>query len=336
MEEGYVLVENQEIPSLPSSCTIFVSNVSKKANEKSLREFFGICGQIKTVQLEDAGENQNALIVFENDEAAKTAIFLNDTFMFDGTINVIPYSEHVGTEQPSNNNSPNNTNVQQQGEQPQQNSFWVNSLASAYMFGNKAWKKVIEFDDKHKISATINEKANQLDQNFKISERSKIAAQKLGEFADNIDNSFAIKDKTQKISTKTTETLTNLRERNEKTQTFFQKLDEVGKKIGNTWEDTMKRAQEKIEIVKVEIKRREEEEGGKNGEVVQMQDLDKTNENSSLIENEQLPPVNNEDNSNNTKINYNNDLIILESSPVLTPTTQVHQKNNNNNKNKKK
>jgi len=296
--DGYVLIENNEplYPNLPSGTAIYVSNVSNKANEKSLREFFGICGQIKSVTLEPHGENQNALIVFENDEAAKTAIFLNDTFMFDGTINVIPYSEHVG-------NEPNNDNqeTQSQTNEESQNSFWVNSLASAYIYGSKAWKKVLEFDDKHKISATINEKATQIDQSWKISERSKIAAQKLNEIAENVDKSFHIQENTQKLTTKTNETLHNLRERNEKTQSFFHKLDEVGQKIGSTWEDAMKRAQEKIDIVKLEIKRREEEEN--KTEVINMVDLEKTlentQENTPQIEIETVTETHQQTNENN-------------------------------------
>ena len=53
-DDGYVLIENSEplYPNLSSNCTIYVSNVSKKADEKSLREFFGICGQITSVSLE--------------------------------------------------------------------------------------------------------------------------------------------------------------------------------------------------------------------------------------------------------------------------------------------
>ena len=265
------------------------------------------------------GDTQSAMIIFENDEAAKTAIFLNDTFMYDGTINVISYSEHVGEKTPTEN-----TNQQTNQQSNQQNgSFWVNSLASAYMFGSRAWQKVLEFDDKHKISSTINEKANQIDKSLKISERSREAAKKLEELAGNVDKKLHIKEGTQKISDKTSQTLTNLRERNEKTQNFFKKLDEVGQKIGHTWEDAMKNAQQKVDLVKNEIKRREEQNG--ETETVQMEVMDDT----PLLQPESTSNTTENNTENNTE-NINSTTSQTESVQTETSNTENSNTENNN------
>jgi len=260
MEEigNETLNETAEIyPPLPSCCTVLASNISLKATETSLREFFGICGTIKKISIETTNDGdkqiQTALIVFENDEAAKTALFLNDTFIIDSAIIVVPYNGSVSSTSNEGAQSSPTTATQ---EPP---GMFVNALASAYMFGSKAWQSIVEYDQKHKISETINKKANEIDKNYGITDKGKAAVNKVEQVADNIDKKLGITEGTTKIATKTNEKYTQLRERNENTNKFFERLDNVGKSITNTWEDAMKRAQQKVDILREEIKKRENE-----------------------------------------------------------------------------
>ena len=47
----FVLLNEEPSYILPSNCTILATNISPKATESSLREFFGICGVIKKISL---------------------------------------------------------------------------------------------------------------------------------------------------------------------------------------------------------------------------------------------------------------------------------------------
>jgi hypothetical protein len=291
-KDEFVIV-NDEFPSyplLPSDCTVFASNISMKATETSLKEFFGICGAIKKVSLQAINEGekhyQTAIIVFDNDEAAKTAIFLNDTFIIDSAITVSPFKGEV----PQRTNQTNQTNQQstsQQTQQTQQPGFFVNALASAYIWGSKAWQKAVEFDDKHKITATIQEKANQVDNSLKISENTKIVVQKVTAASDSLDKSLGITENTNKLANKTADSYNTFKHRNEKTEKFFENLDSMSKKVVSTFEDTMKVAQQKVDLVKTEIHRREDEE--KNAKIAteeikeEAKEEKVANENTSLL-----------------------------------------------------
>ena len=200
---------------------------------------------------------QSAIIVFENDEAAKTAIFLNDTFIIDSPINVVPYNGEVSPPPVSSASQPSQANNNQQQQSP---GLLVNTLASAYMFGAKAWQKVVEFDKKYHISESIQAQAQKVDNSLGLSQKSQVASEKISEVADNLDKSLKITESTNKIATKSNEKLEQLKHRNEKTEKFFQNLENLGKKISTTWEESMKVAQQKVDLVKAEIQRREEEE----------------------------------------------------------------------------
>jgi hypothetical protein len=249
---------------LPSNATIFASNVSLKATESSLREFFGICGEIKSISLQKTTEGekqfQTAIIVFESDEAAKTALFLNDTFIIDSAIKVSPYTGDLSSDKPQSDQS-SESNAQSNAQQPAQDpGMLVNLLASAYMLGAKAWQSVVEFDSKNKISSTIQEKAVAVDTQYKLSEKSSNATKKFTEVANEVDKSLKITENSNKLAEKTNASFVAIKTRNEQTEKFFDSLNVLGQKITTTIEEAVKVGQQKIDLVRSEIKRREEEE----------------------------------------------------------------------------
>jgi len=214
---------------LPSNATIFASSVSLKATETSLREFFGICGEIKTISLQKVTEgekqSQTAIIVFESDEAAKTALFLNDTFIIDSAIKVSPYtgdlpSEKTESQQTNQSNAP--SNAQQPAQDP---GMFVNLLAGAYMIGAKAWQSVLDFDQKNKISSTIQQKATEMDTQYKISEKSQMASKKITEVANGVDKSLKLSENSNKIAEKTNASYVALKSRNEQTEKIFRQFE---------------------------------------------------------------------------------------------------------------
>jgi len=210
-----------------------------------------------------------AIIVFENEEAAKTALFLNDTFIIDTAISVVPHTGDVSPDSKTTDSNTPATQIQQPSQnnqtQEQAPSLFVNFLASAYMMGVKAWQSAVEFDSKNKITATIKEQAAAVDNQLGFTEKTKAVTKAAGQ---------QISDSYQK-----------LRQRNEQTQKFFEKMDNLGQKISTSFEDAVKIAQQKVDLVKAEIKRREEED--KKDQVTTMEELSEEhiNENTPLMAN---------------------------------------------------
>jgi len=275
---------------LPSNCTIFASNISPKATESSLREFFGICGVIKKISLDQTQEGekstQTAIIVFETDEAAKTAIFLNDTFIIDSAIQVVPYQGEFSSDsqQPI-----------QEIQPPAKPSVFVNALASTYMFGANLWQKAIQFDKQHQITATIQQKAKQVDESLGLSQKTKVVGEKISQVAENVDKSLKITENTNKLAEKSSNSFNALKHRNERTEKFFSNLDVLGKKISNNFEEAKKVAHQKVELVRAEIKRREEEEKANNP--LELEEM--SNEKTFLLSDT-------DNNNNNSNSNENN------------------------------
>lgn len=66
------------IPSEPTPNLVQVTNIGKETSQETLRDFFAYCGKIKDFELESAGDQQKALILFESEKAAKTAELLSN------------------------------------------------------------------------------------------------------------------------------------------------------------------------------------------------------------------------------------------------------------------
>jgi len=85
-----------------------------------------------------------------------------------------------------------------------------------------------------------------------------------------------------------------------KTEKFFQNLDILGHKVTHSFEEAVKVAQQKIDLVRGEIQRREEEE--KKGQITMDEMKDEvtvSNETSSLMSDTDNPINDNVSNNNN-------------------------------------
>lgn len=83
------------------SASVFVSNVSPSATEKTVSDFFSFCGRISQLFLRadansPAGEDppvQCAVVVFESPAAAKTALLLTNALIIDRAVQVALYQD---------------------------------------------------------------------------------------------------------------------------------------------------------------------------------------------------------------------------------------------------
>ncbi|GAM19665.1 hypothetical protein SAMD00019534_028400 [Acytostelium subglobosum LB1] len=76
---------------------VFVTNISYKANTKTVSDFFSFCGKIIDLVLrEDAARSaQEGIVVFETESAAKTALLLTNALIVDKVIQVVPYNASI-------------------------------------------------------------------------------------------------------------------------------------------------------------------------------------------------------------------------------------------------
>eukprot|EP00761_Pharyngomonas_kirbyi_P011359 gb/GECH01011384.1/.p1 GENE.gb/GECH01011384.1/~~gb/GECH01011384.1/.p1 ORF type:complete len:321 (+),score=85.51 gb/GECH01011384.1/:1-963(+) len=158
---------------------VYVSNISGSTSEKEVQDFFSFCGGLeRVVQAEDpvaSGEGkQFAVVVFEEEAAASTALLLSNAVIGDVPIAVQPYGNsmpqpapHPSSQEATSNNGKTATAV-------------VASLAAAgYLTGEG-------------VLAEMKNKAHQYDSKLNISNKARYAFEVSAKACRDIDRDFQI------------------------------------------------------------------------------------------------------------------------------------------------
>jgi len=152
-----------------------------------------------------------AIVQFETESAAKTALLLTNALIVDRPISVIPYPPKTVT--PSEPTSAPPTPVPEEkithrdfggvkDEERTKTSVLASMIASGYVLATDALEKAKQYDDEHNISLQIKvgveqikTKAHEIDQQYKISERAGQVKHDALEKAKNIDEAYKISEK---------------------------------------------------------------------------------------------------------------------------------------------
>jgi len=190
---------------------VFVSNISPNATEKTVSDFFSFCGRITKLTLRKDASNdgaQEAVVIFETDSAAKTALLLTNALIVDRPITVvshIPSSNDEPLQQSSQQTEPENiTNrtYTAPDHERSKTSVVASMLAAGYILGTDTVSQARDFDEKHMISLQIKvgaeqvkAKANELDKALHISETANVIKTVTVEKAKEVDEKLGISTK---------------------------------------------------------------------------------------------------------------------------------------------
>jgi len=207
---------------IEASKSVHVANISPKANEKTVSDFFSFCGKISKLFLNTSNpEVSSAVVQFDTESAAKTALLLTNALIVDRPIVVVPYTETpVATAPPLETASQvDATNITQKdfGGVPDENrsktSAVASLLAAGYCLASDALDKAKEYDDKHNISLQakvaieqVKVKAHEIDQQYHISEKATAIKTTTVEKAKKIDESYGISTTATKAAQSVTAT----------------------------------------------------------------------------------------------------------------------------------
>eukprot|EP01090_Pellita_catalonica_P016892 TRINITY_DN4983_c0_g1_i1.p1 TRINITY_DN4983_c0_g1~~TRINITY_DN4983_c0_g1_i1.p1 ORF type:complete len:372 (-),score=110.02 TRINITY_DN4983_c0_g1_i1:141-1256(-) len=172
--------------------TVFVRNISPKASEKSVGDFFAFCGIITSITIRrqpDSDEGlQEAIVEFKDAKATEIAKLLTNALIIDRPITVTLYSQEAAkaaeaattlddTEVTVTGDEIQNKKHALPASQRSHTSVIASLVAAGYELANGTLEKARAVDDQHKISATVTSglttaqaKASELDKEYKISE----------------------------------------------------------------------------------------------------------------------------------------------------------------------
>jgi len=187
------------------SRAVFVSNISPNATEKTVSDFFSFCGRITRLNLRNVEGFQEAVVVFETDSAAKTALLLTNALIVDRPITVVPHTgasdELEGQVSQSDQPITERPHVVPDGERTK-TSVVASLLAAGYVLGTDTIGKARDLDEKHMISLQlkvgaeqIKAKANEIDKQLHISETATAIKTGVVEKAREVDEKLHISEK---------------------------------------------------------------------------------------------------------------------------------------------
>jgi hypothetical protein len=170
-------------------------------------DFFSFCGRIIKLSLrKDAGVDgaQEAVVIFETDSAAKTALLLTNALIVDRPITVVPHVVSAETEAHVEQAQTEITHREfaVPDHERSKTSVVASLLASGYVLGGDAAAQAREFDEKHMISLQlkvgaeqVKAKANEIDKALHISETANVIKTVTLEKAKEVDEKLGLTTK---------------------------------------------------------------------------------------------------------------------------------------------
>jgi len=193
--------------AVEDSRAVFVSNISPNATEKTVSDFFSFCGRITRLALKSVdGGVQEAVVVFETDSAAKTALLLTNALIVDRPITVVSYVAKADEPQVPVEAAPQAVITERQHAVPDaertKTSVIASLVAAGYVLGSDTIQKARDIDEKHMISLQLNvaaeqikAKANEVDKALHISETATAIKTGVVEKAKEVDGKLHLTEK---------------------------------------------------------------------------------------------------------------------------------------------
>jgi len=195
--------------SVVEGSAVLVTNISASATEKTVSDFFSFCGKITKLFLEKAegSDSLSALVQFETESAAKTALLLSNALIVDRPITVVAYSKssegHLPAAAPV---AETEITVRNFGglpdEQRSKTSVIISILAQGYVLAEDALDKAKDWDEKHGLIEKaqhaldqIKTKAQELDKKYKITEKISELTQQASDKATKLNEDFKLTEK---------------------------------------------------------------------------------------------------------------------------------------------
>ncbi|KAK6582438.1 hypothetical protein PZA11_004846 [Diplocarpon coronariae] len=163
-----------------SASTVHVKNISSATSKKEVQDFFSFCGKISTLELTPSDSTQSAIVTFEKETAAKTALLLDNTQL--GATHVQVTSASGSTDDDGSHftqNAERDSDEITQEEKPR-SRIAAEYIAHGYVLGDQAIQKAIDLDNKHGVSNRFLSTLTKLDSKYHATDKAKSVDQSYG------------------------------------------------------------------------------------------------------------------------------------------------------------
>jgi len=211
---------------------ILVSNLDSNVNSTQISNFFSFCGKIISLSLREKDDSTEAVLFFENEASAKTALLLDNALINDKPMTVKTYSkeqqnihksEDIEAKKEIASGSEPNVYVKDIEEDNIVNRDTSNRsatatiasiIASGYILGVDALNKAKQFDNEKQISESVSTKTSnfkeqvaQLDRDYGISETASNTSRSLNEQWDQFDQQHKLSENAAAVTSSISDTV---------------------------------------------------------------------------------------------------------------------------------
>jgi len=175
--------------------TVKVSNVSLKAAQRDIKEFFSFSGDIVHVEMQSFDElSQVAYITFKDKQGAETAMLLTGATIVDMAVIVTPANDY---ELPSSvlvALEPKDTkpSALQKAE-----DIVGTMLAKGFILGRDALDKAKALDEKHQLTSTATARVSSFDKRIGLSEKISVGTSVVNDKVKEMDQKYQVSEKTK-------------------------------------------------------------------------------------------------------------------------------------------
>lgn len=181
--------------------TIKVSNLSLKATERELYEFFSFSGEIEhiDVQSNEDGATKTAFVTFKHPEALDTAVLLSGATIVDQIVNITEVQDyHPNSDGSSEKQAmPAGSAAGIGGAVTRAQDVMSTMLARGYDIGKDTLNKAKTFDERHQLSASASATVSSFDQKIGLSQKFHTGTAVVNEHVKAFDEKFQVSEKTR-------------------------------------------------------------------------------------------------------------------------------------------
>ncbi|CAO2043548.1 unnamed protein product [Urochloa humidicola] len=175
--------------------TVKVSNVSLKAAQRDIKEFFSFSGDIVHVEMQSGDElSQVACITFKDSQGAETAMLLTGATIVDMAVIVTPATDYELPAYVLADLEPKDTkpSALQKAE-----DIVGTMLAKGFILGRYALDKAKALDEKHQLTSTATARVSSFDKRIGLSEKISVGTSAVNDKVKEMDQKYQVSEKTK-------------------------------------------------------------------------------------------------------------------------------------------
>ncbi|XP_066348641.1 binding partner of ACD11 1-like [Miscanthus floridulus] len=175
--------------------TVKVSNVSLKAAQRDIKEFFSFSGDIVHVEMQSGDEvSQVAYITFKDNQGAEMAMLLTGATIVDMAVIVTPASDY---ELPSSVLAALEPKDTKPSALQKAEDIVGTMLAKGFILGRDALDKAKALDEKHQLTSTATARVSSFDKRIGLSEKISVGTSVVNDKVKEMDQKYQVSEKTK-------------------------------------------------------------------------------------------------------------------------------------------